>query len=190
MGRSRIVYGHDYIMIEDGTTDTKRWIRPGPNGVLEVWNENGEKEHTWGAEYALKMKKVKRNVNGRVVFASVTSSRGTKTSIAGATTNLTLTASLKVRANFIQGKATVKTTGTVTTGTITLAILDGTSTLTTSKVTTPTGTVQLWLTASNIEATNPIVKLKNTGIGGGTLKTITLQNCCNDLLTEHVFPQV
>lgn len=182
--------GPNYIEFYDAGAEKSRRLVPGPGGTIRILNENGEVERNFGDVHTLKTKTVKRNVNGRVEFASVGSNRGTKVSVTGATTNQTLVASLNVVANFIQGKATLKTTNVITAGTVVLNVMDGTKVLATDKTTTPTGTVQLLVTASNITATNPIVKVTNKNIAGGTIKTLTVYNQCNDLLTEYVFPLV
>lgn len=129
-----------------------------------------------------KVRAIKRDLNGTVLFAGTDTDRGTTTNLSGQGTNTNLSASLQTTANFCRVIANLITTNTVTGGTAALKIMQGTNTLTSITAATPTGTVKLTATVINTIMTTPKAVLSNN-VSGGTLKTMTLTEQLEDWLT-------
>lgn len=129
-------------------------------------------------------RRIKRDVNGAVVFAGTNTNRGVATSLTGQTTNTNLSTTLSTTGNFCKAIANLKTTGTVTGGSAILKIMQGTNTLTSTSIATPTGSPTLTVTASNTVMTAPKALLSNA-VTGGTVATMTLTEQLEDLVTNQ-----
>lgn len=164
MGQLRI--RPDKMEFYDPDTDKTMELRPGSSGYIEVYDPaTGHAHQAFGQSES--RKQIKRTAAGVVQFATAAGTRGTSAKntakiSAGATG--TITATVTIPADYVQ--ANIKAKAGTKAKVLTAWLMDGTSTITTTKNKSGTPTVTTTLTGTKHQFSKPIVKAKIKALTG------------------------